>query len=139
MKKVMLIILIAFASNTTVNAQNKAIQKVILKFVQAGDQNNVEILESCLDDNFRIVMNQLFGKTDVQLLPKTIYLSKIKSKEFGGDKRKVTFEKIVSNETSACVKVKITGTKMTMVSLITLIKNHKGLWKLISDIPIIKQ
>jgi len=63
------------------------VEKVIAAFSKAGDDNNAEKLATYLDDNYRIVMNRLFGSTEVSVMPKSVYLDKISSKEFGGDKR----------------------------------------------------
>ncbi len=116
----------------------KKIETVITAFSKAGDVNDAEKLSTYLDDNFRVVMNRLFGSKDVSIMSKSVYLDKIKSKEFGGDKRKLTIENIIVNETSASAKVTFKGEKMTFVSIMALIKNDTGDWKLINEIPIVK-
>jgi ketosteroid isomerase-like protein len=114
-----------------------AVKAVIISFSKAGDTNNVTELNKYLDDNFRIVMNRLFGSTGVSVMPKALYVEKIKTKEFGGDTRALTFENVVINGTTASVKVTFKGSKMTFVSLITLVKNEAGSWKLVSDTPVV--
>lgn len=121
-------------TNETMN-----IEKVITEFSQAGDENNAEKLATYLDDNYRVVMNRLFGSKEVSILPKSEYLEKIKSKEYGGDKRVLTIDNVLINGTTASAKVTFKGTKMTFVSLIILIQDSEGDWKLISDVPIIEK
>lgn len=117
----------------------KHIEKVITEFAKAGDENNAEKMANCLDDNYRVVMNRLFGSTEVSVLPKSVYLEKIRSKEFGGDNRAVTIENIVVNGTTASAKVTFKGEKMTFVSILVLIQEADGKWKLILDTPIIQK
>ena len=141
MKKIKLIALVCsifsvMACNAQKNEMSK-IEKVITEFSKAGDENNTEKLETYLDDNYRIVMNRLFGSKEVSVMSKKIYLEKINSKEYGGDKRVLTIDNIIINGTTASAKVSFKGTKMTFNSLILLIQNANGKWKLISDVPII--
>ena len=131
-------ILINITSCNAQNKEHKSIENTIREFSKAGDENNSEKLSYYLDDNYRIVMNRLFGSKEVSIMDKTTYLSKIKSKEYGGDNRILTIENIVINGTSASVKVTFKGTKMKFVSLITLIKSDDNNWKLIGDIPTIE-
>lgn len=116
----------------------KAIKETITAFSKAGDTNDVNELEKYLDDNYRVVMNRLFGSTEVAVMPRAVYIEKIKSKEFGGDTRKLTIESILVNGNTASAKVTFAGSKMTFVSLITLVKDDKDAWKLVSDMPMIQ-
>ncbi|MGB3589700.1 MAG: nuclear transport factor 2 family protein [Tunicatimonas sp.] len=113
------------------------IEKVVSAFAKAGDENDAEKLATYLDDNYRVVMNRLFGSSEVSILPRSIYLEKIKSKEFGGDERDVTVEDVVINGETASAKVTMKGIKATFVSLMVLIKDAEGDWKLVSDTPTI--
>jgi len=122
------------------NAQKDQMQNIrsaITEFAKAGDENNSEKLSHYLDDNFRIVMNRLFGSTEVSVMPKSVYLEKIKSKEYGGDDRVVTIKQIVINATTATAKVIFEGTKMTFSSIIVLVQDLEGNWKLTSETPIV--
>jgi ketosteroid isomerase-like protein len=120
------------------NPEIKKIEKAITEFSKAGDNNDSKKLETYLDDNYRIVMNRLFGSETVIVMDKTTYLKKVKSKEYGGDNRELTIENVVLNGTIASAKVTFKGSKMTFVSILVLIQNTKGEWKLVSDVPIVK-
>ena len=140
MKNTILIGLIVLFANAPVQAQStdeKEIKDTVLAFAKAGDQNDVQTLEQHLDSNYRVVMNRLFGSSEVAIVPRSVYLEKIKSKEWGGDQRQVSFKNIIVNENVATAKVVLKGKKATFVSLMDLIKTEKGSWKLISDTPII--
>ncbi len=128
-------VLITSMSSYAQKQETKMVKEVIEAFSKAGDENNVEQLAACLDDNYRVVMNRLFGSNEVSILTREVYLEKIKSKEFGGDTRNLTIENVLINGTNASAKVTFQGKKMTFTSIITLIKNKDDKWKLISDIP----
>lgn len=141
MNKIILTSIIVLSLAVSCNAQNpdeKAISETILSFSKAGDKNDADKLSTYLDDNFRIVMNRLFGSSEVSVMTKDIYLEKIRTKEFGGDTRKVEIESIVLNGSTASAKVSFTGTKMTFISILVLIKDGNGQWKLINDVPVVK-
>lgn len=141
MKKMFLMGIFALFTAVCCTAQTsdeKAIKQTILEFSKAADTNDADKLATYLDDNFRIVMNRLFGSTEVSVMSKEVYLDKIKTKEFGGEKRKVEIESITLNGATASGKVSFVGTKMTFVSILTLIKDGNNQWKIVSDVPIVK-
>ena len=130
--------LLFLGAGTAQASEVKAIKKTITAFAKAGDRNDAQALGKHLDANYRIVMNRMFGSKEVSVMPREVYLQKIKDKEFGGDKRKLTFEKIVINGPTASAKVVFKGSKMTFVSLITLVRNENGVWQLVNDTPVIR-
>ena len=123
------------------NAQSsdeEAIKETIVGFSKAGDKNDGDNLATYLDINYRIVMNRLFGSSEVSVMTRNIYLEKIRTKEYGGDNRKVEIESIIINGSTACAKVSFIGSKMTFVSILILIKDGNNEWKLVSDVPVVK-
>ncbi|XOV65898.1 MAG: nuclear transport factor 2 family protein [Fluviicola sp.] len=126
------------------NAQNETesdytlIETTVRGFLKAGDQNDAKSIDTFLDDNYRVVMNQLFGSSAVMVISKDVYLSKIESKEWGGDTRKVTIENIQVNGNTASAKVTQVGSKATFISTMILVQHADGQWKLIGDVPTVK-
>jgi len=114
-----------------------SIKTTIAHFAKAGDEQDVEALDKLLDHNYRIVMNQLFGSTQVVVMSREAYLDKIKAKEFGGDQRTVSIEHITINGNTASAKVRLEGSKMTFVSLLDFVKDASGNWLLVQDLPVI--
>jgi ketosteroid isomerase-like protein len=138
MKSSILFILLAMVSmpiSQTQPTDMEAIQLTITAFAKAADQNDAKTLAQYLDPNYRIVMNQLFGSSEVNIMPRAVYLDKIAKKEFGGDDRSLKFENISINGASASAIVLLKGKKMTFRSIFTLVKNAEGKWKLVSDVP----
>ena len=115
----------------------KDIKAAITGFAKAGDMNDADKLAEYLDTNYRVVMNRLFGSSKVNIMPREVYLEKIRKKEFGGDTRKLTFDNLVINGTTASVMVTMKGKKATFISLITMVQNADGRWKLVSDVPMV--
>jgi len=140
MKKTMILMFVSLIGLAAFSqsAEKKAIEKVITEFAKAADQNNVEQLASFLDENYRIVMNQLFGSDALAITSRTDYLAKIESKEWGGDNRILTFHEITINGQTASAHVTLRGEKATFVSIFMLVKNAEGNWKLVSDMPTIE-
>ena len=119
------------------NQDLRSIEQLIHTFAKAGDNNDAELLSSCLDDNYRVVMNRLFGSEELSVMPKSIYVEKIKNKEFGGDKREVEIKDVNINGNSATSTVIFKGQKAVFHSFLVMVKNKNGSWRLISDIPVI--
>lgn len=125
------------ACATAQQSETEIVKVTIRNFSNAGDFNDAQTLEKYLDENYRVVMNQLFGSTEVVVMPREVYLEKIASKEFGGDSRDVKIENVLINGNTASAKVTFRGTKMTFVSIVTLVKHQNGEWKMLSDVPVI--
>lgn len=141
MKTLLISTLIVFCTNCYALADGndeKAIEATLKRFSKAADEHNLTALSACLDDQYRIVMNQLFGSKEISIVSRDTYLQKIKSKEWGGDKRTVAIERISVIGNNAQAQVIFQGQKMTFISLISLVKDSNGDWKLINDTPTIK-
>ena len=135
----MLVVSTAFATNTfSQNNEVAQISKTIQLVAEAADNSNAAELGKYLDENYRIVMNQLFGSTEISVMPKEVYLDKIEKKEFGGDERDVTIENITINGKTANAQVIFKGKKMTFRSLVTLVQDATGNWKIIQEAPTMK-
>jgi hypothetical protein len=111
------------------------VKKTIMQFATAADYQDPIILEEVLDTNFRVVMNRLFGSEGVTIMPREVYLAKIKNKEFGGDKREVTISNVTINGNTANALVSFKGGKMTFVSTLLLVLTKEGKWRLVADLP----
>ncbi|MEQ8413245.1 MAG: nuclear transport factor 2 family protein [Imperialibacter sp.] len=111
------------------------VKKTIMQFATAADYQDPIMLEEVLDTNFRVVMNRLFDSEGVAIMPREVYLAKIKNKEFGGDKREVTISNVTINGNTANALVSFKSNKMTFVSTLLLVLTNEGKWKLVADLP----
>lgn len=125
-----------FYKATDLNEQKKA-ETVLLAFAKAGDNQNVTLLESLLDSNYRIIMNQLFGSKDISIIDRANYLTMIKDGKLGGDERTVKIHTILMNGNTASAHVSFIGKQLSFNSIINLIKEETGKWKLVSEMPTI--
>jgi hypothetical protein len=142
--KILTIIAFLTITTLTIMAQQKTddmdVKQTITNFAHAADEQNDKALELLLDDNFRLVLNQMFGNKGIAVVTKQDYLAKIKAKEFGGDKREVTILNLTLSGNNAGAQVIFKGSKFTIVTFLQLIKTSEGEWKIINDLPdIIKQ
>ena len=119
-----------------VKSEKPDISKTVKAFAKAGDNQEVADLEKVLDSNYRIVMNQLFGSKEVSIMDRATYLEKIRTKEFGGQKREITITGIMTNGNTAVAKVIFKGSKMSVSSLIELVKTNTGIWLISSETPV---
>ena len=141
MKKGFYTVLLALSSAVSSYGQSSelcAIEQTITRFTAAADNSNVQELDKVLDPTYQIAMNRLFGSKDVKIVSREAYLEKIRSKEWGGKARKLTIENVILNGSTACVKARLSSSKMTFVSLLILTRDSTGTWKIIGDTPIIE-
>ncbi|MEQ9262324.1 MAG: nuclear transport factor 2 family protein [Owenweeksia sp.] len=141
MNKFILSIFITLSVYTMSYAQNQevtAIKTTIKAFAKGGDNSNARETAQYLDPNYRVVMNRLFGSKEVVILSREVYLEKIRNKEFGGTPRTLTFQDVITNGSTACAKVKMASANLTFISLINLVKDEQGEWKLVSDTPVVE-
>jgi len=135
MKKLPVIILGILVSIAAIGqSQNSKAQVIsaVKNFVEGGDNQDVKKLASLLHESHRLVWND--GKKDPFIADKSYYLSKIDSKEWGGDTRILEIESIELNgEVNAKVKAKLTSDKMEMHSFYSLVKVQND-WKIIEDL-----
>jgi ketosteroid isomerase-like protein len=120
-------------------AQSKEVKEVketVLAFAKAGDAQDAELLGTYLDEHYRVVMNRLFGNTELVVMTREVYLAKIRNKEFGGDTRTLVFHDIQVNGQTAVVRVRMEGSKLTLESTLLLTQDTKGKWRLVCDVPI---
>jgi hypothetical protein len=125
-------------TSTIMAQQNKEemnVRQTITNFAHAADVQDDKALELLLDDNFRLVLNQLFGNKGIAVVTKQDYLAKIKAKEFGGDKREVTILNLTLSGNNAGAQAIFKGSKFTVVTFLQLIKTSEGEWKILNDLP----
>jgi hypothetical protein len=120
---------------TTAQTDKVLIEQVVNQFAKAGDSRDVALLKNLLHDDFRIAMNRLFGSEKVDLLTKPVYIKMIEEGKLGGDSRSVKILSVDITDNNAAVKVFLKGKALTFQSYYHLIKNVKGQWQLINDLP----
>ena len=108
------------------------IKKVVTSYAGAGDRQDVEVIKALLHDQHRLVWND--GTKAPFILDKSGYVAKIETKEWGGDKRKVSIEAVENFDgVNATVKAILDGEKAQMRSIFSLVK-VEGEWKIIEEL-----
>ena len=100
----------------------KDIEKTLLKYIEAGDKNDVKSLEKVTHENFRVVLNDT-KETAIKVLDRTTYHDLIGKKVFGGTHRDVEIQMIdVFGNTNATVKAQLTSEKAVFYNYYSLLK-----------------
>ncbi|MDP5172187.1 MAG: nuclear transport factor 2 family protein [Bacteroidia bacterium] len=116
---------------TSTKSDLSQITELIGNYAVSGDKQDAAALEGMTHTDFRIV----FRISDEQTitLPKSVYLDKIKTKEFGGDKRSVEIQSVdLKAGKTAFANVVLRSEKATMSNFLTFVKEG-GTWKLVAD------
>ena len=143
---VLTLILCLFAAiNNQTQAQTKTqtkttdmekIETLIQSIVEAADSRHTAILQKHLHPEFRVVANR-FGGDDAKVLTKETYLGMLKEGKIGGDKRIVDIKSVDVQNHIAVAKATLTGAKVTFTSFYQFVKDPKGEWQLIGDMPLL--
>ena len=113
--------------------EKKDIEKTLLNYIKAGDENDVKSLEKVTHENFRVVLNDTKDMT-IKVLDRATYHDLIGKKVFGGIPRKVDFEMIdIYGSTNATVKTKLTSAKAVFYNYYSLLKVD-GKWWVVQDL-----
>ena len=143
MNKVIFMSLLALMVSGKLNAQNKSDEKkvksAIETFSQSADQQDVSKMDNILHAEYRTVANRLFGGTDVSVMDKPTYLSMLEEKKIGGDKRDVEIVSVNIVDNNASVVAKFNGKVLKFTSYLHLVKDDKGTWQIINDMPYISK
>lgn len=116
-------------------SEKEMVKNIITQFVEAADRQDADKVASVLHEDFRVVMNQLFGSTEISFMNKAVYVQLIRDKKMGGGKRTIDFVSVDVVNQNASVKVLLKGKTMVFESLLHLIKTTDGKWQLINDLP----
>lgn len=112
--------------------EKQSIADAVKSYASLGDQQDHSGLQSLLHDQHRLVWHD--GTKAPFIAGKSDYIEKIKSKEWGGDPRKVTIKSVESFDgVNASVKAVLDGQNSEMRSLFSLIKVD-GDWKIIGEL-----
>lgn len=128
----------AFAGVLTGNDSDQ-VAAAVKTFVKSADKQDMERMDAILHQEYRTVVNRLFGSDKVSVMDKSTYLSMMKEGKIGGDKRKIEIKEIKIHGNNAMVEATFTGEKLVFETFLQLAKDVSGEWKVISDFPKIAQ
>jgi hypothetical protein len=116
----------------------QAVKSAVEQFSSAADQSDASRLDKLLHPEFRIAMNRMFGSEELVLMPKALYLEKIRSQEFGGQPRTLVITDVQVMGTTASVSAVFKGSAMNFHSYLTLVQDATGRWQIVQDVPVVK-
>lgn len=138
MKKLLIINTLMLLIMTNAHAQQndeQAIKTVISSFAAAAENHDVTAMNNLLEENFRVVLNQMFGSDKVTLLDKKAYLGMLGEKKLGGDKNVIDTKSVTIIKNNAFANTVFKGEKMTMQLFLHMVKTKEGNWKIVEDLP----
>jgi len=115
------------------------VAKAVNQFSTSVDARDVKSTDQVLHTNFRSVVNRLFGSEEVSIMDKSLYLKMLGDGKIGGDKRNVTIHTINLEGNNAVVKASFEGAQLRFSTFMQLVKDPKGNWTIISDMPRIEK
>jgi Putative lumazine-binding len=111
------------------------IEAVVRQFSVAGDRQDAGQLNQLLHQQFRAVVNRLFGAPELSLMDKALYLQLMKDKKIGGDTREVVILQTDIESNIATVKAVFQGKALRFTTFISLVKLESGEWQIVGDMP----
>lgn len=115
------------------NSEIKTAKEALIKYLKAGDNSNVEILNQLMHSEYRVIFKNT-QKDEVNKISRDSYLDFIEKKIFGGKKR--TIDKIegsIQGNTIASFEVVTNSESGTMHSYFSLIKVNEK-WLILQDL-----
>ena len=114
------------------------IVQAITNFVKGGDEQDVDLLDKVLHEDFRITNNGFMGSNGVTIIDKQKHLSNIKTGVFGGLPRAIQIESIDVNGMIASVKLRLESSENSFISFNSLVLDTDNLWKVINNLAVVK-
>ncbi|MEO6168371.1 MAG: nuclear transport factor 2 family protein [Chitinophagales bacterium] len=130
---------ITVSANPCFDTSREQVEAAIENFVKGGDERNTAMLEAVLHPDFRVTINRFMGKDDVTVITREAYLSMITAGKIGGEKRNIKIISIDVQDHLAVAKVILTSTAMKLTSNLQFVKDIKGSWLLINDMPLVEK
>ncbi len=114
--------------------EEKIIQQVT-KFLEGGDNSDLEMLDDALHEKYTNVQNGFFGEKGIYVINKEKYFSLISDKTFGGIPRMISINSIDIEGNIAMVKVSLKSETLKFKSFISLVQLENLNWKVIGNFP----
>lgn len=134
----MLILVSATLFGQNTNKAKEEISTLVTNFSSAVEKRDTLLLESLLNENFRVVALHFPTPDKTTVLSKEKYISLLTAGKIGGEKRSMEIQNLDINEYVATAKVVFESDKMLFTTYQTYILNSKGKWQIVSDIPVTK-
>lgn len=135
---------IVLVSSTSLRAQSPsnleleqidAVKSCIEKFASAADEQDSKALDKILHPTYRSLLNKAFGSDEVTLLSKEDYIGMAKAGKIGGSQRELHILSMDIQGEIARATVVLQSETTRFNSFFTMVRNAKGQWQMVSDVP----
>ncbi len=139
---------IVLVSGTSLQAQSpssleleqiESVKSCIQDFASAADAQDTKALEKILHPTYRSLLNKAFGSDEVTLLSKEDYIGMAKAGKIGGSKRELHILSMDIQGEIARATVVLQSETTRFNSFFSMVRNAKGKWQMVSDIPQIEK
>lgn len=118
--------------------KREQIELAITAFVKGGDNSDVNLLETVLHDDFRVMSTRFMSIPDTIIIDKKKYISNIRDGVFGGLPRKMKIERIDDLGTIANVSLWMESSENQFLSFNSLVLDVDNRWKIISNLAVVE-
>ncbi len=137
-----LVLLLGLGAAQSKSRKQKSMEQetkmVIESFVEAIAERDIDVLDSLLHDDFRVIANQFKGADKTLILPKTAYLKMIEEGKIGGDPYTLKIlNSSVFKHTAMIQADLVHKEKPNMHIFFVLVQGLSGNWKIASDTPVL--
>lgn len=121
------------------NMQNE-IKEVIIAVENAAAKRDTQKLSELLHNEYRVIANRFKGTKNATIISKEIYLKMMTDQKIGGTSYNIVFNDIKISDHTAMVDILyLSNTTSNMHKYLVLIQDENNNWKIVSDIPVVKE
>ena len=116
------------------------IKEVVAALEEAAARRDVEQLDVLLHPDYRVVANRFRGSETASIISKAAYLAMMADQKIGGTSYDITFGNVLITEHTAVVDLTyVSDTTSDMHKYLVLIQDEHDRWKVVSDIPVVRE
>ena len=120
-------------------SQIEAVTACIHAFASAADAQDLKGLEKILHPSYRTILNKAFGSDEVTVLSKDDYIGMAKAGKIGGAERELHILSLDIQDEIARATVVLQSETTRFNSYFSMVRNAKGEWQMIADLPQIEK
>ncbi|SFS83735.1 protein of unknown function [Zhouia amylolytica] len=145
MRQLILITFLSTISLLNCKAQNQnnmenQIKETVTSIEEAAANRDAEQLTELLHRDYRVIANRFKGNENAVIISKDNYLQMMKDEKIGGTSYNINFNDVkISGHTAIVDVLYLLETTSDMHKFLVLIQDENNKWKIVSDIPIVRE
>ncbi|WP_217643767.1 nuclear transport factor 2 family protein [Zhouia amylolytica] len=116
------------------------IKETVTSIEEAAANRDAEQLTELLHRDYRVIANRFKGNENAVIISKDNYLQMMKDEKIGGTSYNINFNDVkISGHTAIVDVLYLLETTSDMHKFLVLIQDENNKWKIVSDIPIVRE